>query len=247
MRVVLEVDGGPKRGRLRQSDLSCVVFIPIFMLPGLSGSFFRPLATAYVLAILASLFVALTVTPALALMLLPGVHRREDPPVVRWLKARYRSILPTMTGKPKQAVLILTVTLVLTAVAVPFLGEEFLPNFKELDFLMHWVEKPGTSLPAMRRITVEAAKELRAIPGVHSFVRTSGGRGGRRGRGVNLPSYGSRSTKTSLRGNHRAGTEDRGWLPRTSARPADIPPRAREGSADRCERYDRGQNLRAGS
>ena len=169
MRVVLEASMEVRSAVVYGSLIVIVVFIPIFMLPGLSGSFFRPLATSYVLAILASLLVALTVTPALALMLLPGAHRHEDPPVVRWLKARYRSILPPMTGKPRQAVLILAITLVLTAVAVPFLGEEFLPNFKELDFLMHWVEKPGTSLPAMRRVTVEAAKELRAVPGVHSF------------------------------------------------------------------------------
>ena len=49
-----------------------------------------------------------------------------------------------------------------TLAAVPFLGEEFLPNFREYDFLMHWVEKPGTSIEAMRRITERASKELRA-------------------------------------------------------------------------------------
>ena len=53
--------------------------------------------------------------------------------------------------------------------AVPFLGEEFLPHFKEYDFLMHWVEKPGTSLEAMVRITERASRELRAIPGVRNF------------------------------------------------------------------------------
>ncbi len=49
------------------------------------------------------------------------------------------------------------------------LGEEFLPNFQETDFLMHWVEKPGASLDAMRRITIQASNELRAIPGVRNF------------------------------------------------------------------------------
>ena len=49
------------------------------------------------------------------------------------------------------------------------LGEEFLPDFQERDFLMHWVEKPGTSLEAMRRITIRASQELRAIPGVRNF------------------------------------------------------------------------------
>ena len=49
------------------------------------------------------------------------------------------------------------------------LGQEFLPNFKENDFLMHWVEKPGTSLEAMTRITTMASKDLRSIPGVKNF------------------------------------------------------------------------------
>jgi CzcA family heavy metal efflux pump len=169
MRVVLEASMEVRSAVVYGSLIVIVVFVPIFMLPGLSGSFFRPLATAYVYAIVASLLVALTVTPALALMLLPGAHRRDDPPVVRWLKAHYRAVLPPMTGRPTRAVLVLATTLALTGIAIPFLGEEFLPNFREYDFLMHWVEKPGTSLPAMRRITVQAAKELRAVPGVHSF------------------------------------------------------------------------------
>ena len=219
------------------------------MLPGLSGSFFRPLATAYVLAILASLLVALTVTPALALMLLPGAHRHDDPPVVRWLKDRYRAFLPPMAGKPKQALVALTVTLGLTTVAVPFLGEEFLPNFREYDFLMHWVEKPGTSLPAMRRITVEAAKELRAIPGVHSF-------GAHIGRaeaadevvGINFTElWIALDRGCRLRGDGGASAADRRWISRTSARSADVSPRAREGSADGRECDDSRQNLRARS
>ena len=74
-----------------------------------------------------------------------------------------------MLGRPRRAVAILAVSFAATAVALPFLGEEFLPNFKEYDFLMHWVEKPGTSLPAMTRITVQAAKELTQVPGVQSF------------------------------------------------------------------------------
>ena len=57
----------------------------------------------------------------------------------------------------------------MTAVTVPFLGEEFLPSFREYDFLMHWVEKPGTSIEAMRRITERASRELMAVPGVRNF------------------------------------------------------------------------------
>jgi Cu/Ag efflux pump CusA len=152
-----------------------LVFLPIFFLDGLSGSFFRPLAISYVLAVLASLGVALTLTPALSLLLLPRAafpdrgRERAEAPLARWLKRGYRRVLPAFIHKPRTAVATMFLLFALTAVTVPLLGEEFLPNFKETDFLMHWVEKPGTSLEAMRRITIRVSKELRGIPGVRNF------------------------------------------------------------------------------
>jgi Cu/Ag efflux pump CusA len=139
------------------------------MLEGLAGAFFRPLALSYVLAIIASLIVALTITPALALVLLPRHLDRRESRLVVGLKARYRRVLSTLVDRPRGALAALAVILVATAATVPLLGEEFLPNFREYDFLMHWVEKPGTSLEAMRRVTVSASKELMAIPGVRNF------------------------------------------------------------------------------
>ncbi len=147
-----------------------LVFIPVLFLEGLTGSFFRPLAMAYILAILASLLVALTVTPALSLMLLPGsVDRHRVSPLVRALQAIYRAVLPGLVHRPYAAVAVLLAAFAASGWALLGLGEELLPNFKETDFLMHFVEKPGTSLEAMRRITADASKELRAIPGVNNF------------------------------------------------------------------------------
>ncbi|HXQ72203.1 MAG TPA: efflux RND transporter permease subunit [Pyrinomonadaceae bacterium] len=147
-----------------------LVFVPIFLLDGLAGTFFRPLATSYVLAVMASLVVALTVTPALSLILLPrAVREHREAPLARFLKRHYRNFLPRVIGRTKFAALGLAIVLVLTAASVPLLGEEFLPNFKEYDFLMHWVGKPGASLESMQRITISASKELRAIPGVRNF------------------------------------------------------------------------------
>ena len=74
-----------------------------------------------------------------------------------------------MLGRTPRAVRLIAGALVVTAASVPFLGEEFLPNFKEYDFLMHFVEKPGTSIAAMNRVTIRASRELRAIPGVRNF------------------------------------------------------------------------------
>ncbi|HEV3021098.1 MAG TPA: efflux RND transporter permease subunit [Pirellulales bacterium] len=147
-----------------------LVFLPVLFLDGLPGSFFRPLAVSYILAISASLLVALTVTPALSLMLLPGApQRHRDAPLARLLKRAYRSILPSLVARPTWAVACIAVMFGLTGWAMAGLGEEFLPNFQETDFLMHFVEKPGTSLDAMRRITIRASRELRSIEGVRNF------------------------------------------------------------------------------
>ena len=152
------------------SVIVTLVFVPVLFLDGLSGSFFRPLAIAYILAILASLLVALTVTPALSLMLLRNTGRqRHDAPLTRILKAIYAAMLPFFLQRPKQSLAFLAIMFVATTAAVLRLGEEYLPHFRETDFLMHWVEKPGTSLEAMRRITIRASKELRGVAGVRNF------------------------------------------------------------------------------
>lgn len=167
--VVLEASLEVRSAVVIASLVVALVFVPVYFLPGVAGAFFRPLAAAYVLAILASMLVALTVTPALALMLLPGARRADDAPVARRLKQTYRRLLPRLLERPRLAMASLGVAVALAAAVLPLLGEEFLPNFRERDFLMHWVEKPGTSLEAMRRITLRVSHELLAIPGVHHF------------------------------------------------------------------------------
>jgi len=169
IRVVLDASMEVRSAVLYGSLIVVVVFVPVFMLDGLAGAFFRPLALAYVLAILASLLVALTITPALALLLLPKHLEHRESRLVGGLKARYRRLLPAFVDRPRTALASLAVLSIVTAVTVPFLGEEFLPSFREYDFLMHWVEKPGTSIAAMRRITERASRELMAVPGVRNF------------------------------------------------------------------------------
>jgi CzcA family heavy metal efflux pump len=148
-----------------------LVFLPIFFLGGLAGTFFQPLAVAYVLAIAASLLVALTVTPALCLMLLPNAPLKpeRDTRVVGWLKRRYVGALPAVIGRPRLAVGVVAGGLLLAGVGYATFKDQFLPDFRETDFLMHFVEKPGTSIEAMDRITIRASKELRSIPGVRNF------------------------------------------------------------------------------
>ena len=148
-----------------------LVFLPIFFLGGVAGTFFQPLAIAYVLAIATSLLVALTVTPAMCLILLPNAPLKEerDTRFVAALKRRYVGFLPRVVGCPSVAVGIIAGGLLLAGVGYATFKDQFLPDFRETDFLMHFVEKPGTSIEAMDRITIRASKELRAIPGVRNF------------------------------------------------------------------------------
>ena len=168
--VVLKASLEVRSAVVIASLIVVLLFVPVFLLEGLAGSFFRPLAASYILAVLASLLVALTLTPALCLILLRGkAVERPEPGLLQALKRRYRSFLVKLLDRPRRSVAALAVIFVVTALAVPFLGEEFLPDFQEYDFLMHCVEKPGTSIDAMLRITIRASKELRAIPGVRNF------------------------------------------------------------------------------
>jgi len=147
-----------------------VAIMPVFFLEGLTGAFFQPLATAYGLAVLASMVVALTVTPALALILLRKAPiERHESPLARWLKRGYETVLARIIRTARPAFAAVAVIALLGIVVTPQLGQSLLPDFKERDFLMHWLTKPGTSHPEMTRITTAASRELRSIPGVRNF------------------------------------------------------------------------------
>ena len=138
------------------SLIVALVFLPVFFLGGLAGSFFRPLASAYIVAILASLLVALTVTPALCAAAPAAARpaRLARRPRSPGSSGGTRRWLPWFVDRPARVTRTLVVALGAAVIALPFLGEEFLPHFREYDFLMHWVEKPGTSIDAMRRVTI---------------------------------------------------------------------------------------------
>jgi CzcA family heavy metal efflux pump len=145
------------------------VLIPVFLLSGLTGAFFRPLALAYTLAMAASMVVALTVTPALSLLLLRGapIERRKSP-LVTWLQRGYTAVLSRIVFRPSAAYALFASVTILGAVLYPQLGQSLFPGFKERDFLIHWVSPPGTSAAEMERSTTRISNELLAIPGVQS-------------------------------------------------------------------------------
>ena len=159
------------RSAIVQATLIVVLAVtPVFFMGGLSGAFFEPLVMAYLMAMLASMVVALTVTPALSLMLLnPSVVAHRESPLVPWLKSHYEKMLRRVIAAPRRAYAA-ALSLVAAGVLVwPLLGTSLLPAFKERDFLMHWVPPEGTSHPETFRITQQASRELRTIPGVRNF------------------------------------------------------------------------------
>lgn len=170
-RVVYEASIEVRSAVVYATLIVVLTLVPVFFLEGLAGSFFRPLAASYILAILASLVVALTVTPALSLMLLPRTADREEreSPITALLKRIYRLLLPPLVRHPWPVLMFVVAVFAGAGIAVPRLGEELMPKFKETDFLMHWVEKPGIGVEAMNRITTAASKELRSIDGVNNF------------------------------------------------------------------------------
>lgn len=167
-RVILDASLEVRSAIVYATLIEIVAVLPIFMLTGLSGSFFRPLVTSYALALLASMVVALTVTPALSLIFFrseKSLQHRESP-IVPPLKRVYGAILTRIVSKPRLAYGTVVTASMIGLLIVPLLGQSLLPSFKERDFLMHWLTKPGTGQVEMVRITQRVNAELLAIPGV---------------------------------------------------------------------------------
>ncbi len=168
--IILEASLEVRTAILYATLINVVAVVPIFFLHSVTGAFFQPLALAYALALLASMAVALTVTPALCLILLPRTNlERGDAPLVRWLKRGYEAVLARILFRPHAAYATVGVTALLGLAALSQTGEELFPAFKERDFLMHWISKPDTSAPEESRIVTQASDRLREIPGVRNF------------------------------------------------------------------------------
>jgi Cu/Ag efflux pump CusA len=141
---------------------------------GLQGRLFAPLGYAYVLAVLASLLVALTVTPALAYLLLPGASGAEDPPLLHGLKGGYDWLLRRLD---RDWQLVLTVTALFLAAggwAVWNFGGQFLPELRENHFVVHMRGLPGTSLPESMATGAKVTKVILQHPGVSSVAQQAG-------------------------------------------------------------------------
>ena len=168
--VILEATMEVRTPILYATLIIVMAVVPVFFMEGLSGAFFKPLVLAYVLAMLASMVVAVTITPALSLILLRNAPlKSRGSPLVAWLVARYGMLLEKVTRTPRLSYVAVAVVTVVGIASWPLLGHSLLPDFKERDFLMHWVTEPSTSHPEMVRITTRASRELRAIPGVRNF------------------------------------------------------------------------------
>ena len=150
--------------------IEVVAVVPVLFISGVTGAFFKPLILSYMLAVLASLVVALTVTPALALILLRKAKlERRQSPLVKWLHSSYERILVPIIRTPRPAFAVVALVTVAAVLVIPRLGEELFPTFKEDEFLSHWLTKPGTSITEQRRITQAVSREIKAIPGVKDF------------------------------------------------------------------------------
>ena len=154
-----------------------VVFVPLFFLSGLEGRMLRPLGLAYITAVMASLFVALTVIPALAAALLPGsaaLDRDQESWIVRSLKAAYARVLEPAL-EHRFLVLAGTAVLVVSALAmVPYVGREFLPEFREGTLVVTAVTLPGTSLEESDALGRRIEEILLSHPAIEATVRRTG-------------------------------------------------------------------------
>jgi HME family heavy-metal exporter len=155
----------------------CLVFLPLFALSGIEGRLFAPLGTAYVVSILSSLVVSLTVTPVLASWLLAGsqalAHSREGW-LLRGLKIPVAAIIRFSLRAPSFN---LTITLLLVAIAtlgLLRLERDFLPPFNEGSVQLNVLLPPGTSLAATVDVNRAVEEALLKIPEVQRFVRRTG-------------------------------------------------------------------------
>lgn len=190
------------------SFIVALVFVPLLTLGGVAGRLFSPLGFSYILAILMSLIVALTLTPALCYLLLGNTKslisetsgEMQDPPLIRWLKPLYQRLL-TFVSKHFILAMTFCIAACVAGLSAFFtLDSKFLPELREGHYIVHTTSIPGTSLTESLRIGTKLTEQFKKIPGVESVSQWAG----RAERGADT--YGSHYSEYEIRLKPASGT-----------------------------------------
>jgi CzcA family heavy metal efflux pump len=174
-RVVLDASIEVRSAVVYASFAVMLVFLPVLGMSGVAGKLFGPLAMAYIWAILMSLIVALTVTPALCVLMLGrGELPPEEPPAVHWLKHWYGAALKRTERLHGKFLWLVAGMVAVGIIALFFVNESFLPELREGDITVHMTELPGTSLQESLRLGNRISEALLKIPSVTMVSQRAG-------------------------------------------------------------------------
>jgi Cu/Ag efflux pump CusA len=165
--VVLEALAEVRGPTTYAALIALLAIVPVAVMEGRPGAFFEPLALSYVLAVLASMAVALTVAPALSLLVFSrGSVVRRQSPILRLLSPGYNGALSRLARAPLAVLIAAGVLVVVGLATLPLLDKSLIPSFKDRDVLVQLQSPPGTSETKMSGLTAQVSRELGAIEGV---------------------------------------------------------------------------------
>jgi HME family heavy-metal exporter len=174
--VIRQASVEVRSGIVYATVIVVLVFVPLFALPGIEGRLFSPLGMAYIVSILASMLVSMTVTPVLCVYLLPGMKHlsRGDSPLVAWLKRWDARVLIWSFPRAKKLIGGAALAVLVAAVSVPFMPRAFLPAFNEGSLVLSLMFNPGTSLAEANRLGAMAETLIAQITEVTQVGRRTG-------------------------------------------------------------------------
>lgn len=157
------------------SFIVALAFVPLLHLSGITGRLFEPLGTAYILSIMMSLLVALTVTPALCFLLLTKDSLRNiEPPIIKFLQPYYAGLLRLISRSPNLTLIVTLLFCLLGLSILPGVGGQFIPNLREGHYIVHTSSISGTSLDESIRIGNQLTGAFLEVPGVVSVSQWAG-------------------------------------------------------------------------
>ncbi|WP_342720973.1 efflux RND transporter permease subunit [Acidovorax sp. FHTAMBA] len=176
LEVVRRASVEVRSGIVYATAIVVLVFVPLFALPGIEGRLFTPLGIAYIVSVLASMLVSMTVTPVLCLYLLPGMKRLDhgDSTLVAWLKRRDAQVLSWSFSRAKVLMAVAALAVAAAAASVPFFPRAFLPAFNEGSLVLGMVFNPGTALAEANRMGALAEMLIAEVPEVTQVGRRTG-------------------------------------------------------------------------